>query len=435
MPTAPTITSVSGNSFSVTVTPCGLDSDITLRDFVVLENNVLTANPTSYNKTSPTTIQYAGPTLPLTTLEIRRFTPRGQRQLAGVGITKVSSQVWNKEFDRRVRIQEEVDTFGAGGGFSVRLPIDTPYDVTWNGDTLFSPTRNSLYDKIETLAPLNSPTFTGTPLVPTQLTSDDSTRIASTAYVKANLTPYAPLASPTFSGNPTATTQLTSDNSTRLATTAYVKANLNSTVLTGIPTAPTPATSDNSFTLATTAYVKNNLTSYATLSNPSFTGTPTMPTAANGVKTTVAANMLAIQRACQPVVLATCNTGQVIGTSFTDVVFNVEVSDVNGVYNNTTGVFTAPYTGLYHIVAAVNSTLTSLLALGLCNASNAELIRLCTTTTPSDAFLSCTGSVYYILNSGDQVKLRALSTTGSTLNGGSALNYINIVYAGIVTTA
>ena len=35
---------------------------------------------------------------------------------------------------------------------------------------------------------------------------------------------YAPLASPAFTGNPTASTQLTSNNSTRIATTAFVKA-------------------------------------------------------------------------------------------------------------------------------------------------------------------------------------------------------------------
>ena len=52
----------------------------------------------------------------------------------------------------------------------------------------------------------------------------------------------APLASPALTGAPTAPTQLATDNSTRLATTAYVKNNLplfaNNTALTGAPTAP-----------------------------------------------------------------------------------------------------------------------------------------------------------------------------------------------------
>lgn len=48
----------------------------------------------------------------------------------------------------------------------------------------------------------------------------------------------APLASPALTGNPTAGTPVVTDNSTRLATTAYVKNNLTNTALTGAPTAP-----------------------------------------------------------------------------------------------------------------------------------------------------------------------------------------------------
>jgi hypothetical protein len=85
---------------------------------------------------------------------------------------------------------------------------------------------------------------------------------------------------------------LTSDNSTRLATTAYVKSNLTSyavlasPALTGTPSAPTPVSSDNSTTVATTAYVKSNLSSYAVLASPTLTGTPTAPTAASLINTT-----------------------------------------------------------------------------------------------------------------------------------------------------
>ena len=42
-----------------------------------------------------------------------------------------------------------------------------------------------------------------------------------------NLSSYAPLASPAFTGNPTAPTRATSDDSARLATTAFVTAKLN----------------------------------------------------------------------------------------------------------------------------------------------------------------------------------------------------------------
>jgi hypothetical protein len=410
MPTSPTITNVSGNSFSVTVTQCDLDSDITIRDFLILENGVLTSNPVSYNKTSQTTIQYAGPTLPVTTLEVRRFTPRAQRQIAGVGITKISSSVWNKEFDRRVRIQEEVDTYGAGGGFSVRLPLDSPYSVAWNGDTLFSPTRNSLYSKIETLAPLNNPTFTGTPTVPTQLTADDSTRVASTAYVKANLGAYAPLASPTFTGNPTVPTQLTSDNSTRAASTAYVKSNLTS------------------YALSTA------LDSYAPLASPVFTGAPTAPTAVVGTATTAIATMQALQRRSQPILVAgVSGTIALPATTFVDVVFDAKTSDTANVYNSTTGIYTAPFTGLYHIVCAVFSSSTTLLAAGVFNTANVELIRLASQVSTVSNGLSVNGSAYIRLNSGDQIKIRAFSNVAGNLFGGPVYNYLNVTYAGVTT--
>jgi len=84
---------------------------------------------------------------------------------------------------------------------------------------------------------------------------------------------YALLASPTFSGTPslptgtTATTQSAADGSTKLATTLYVdtadalKANLASPTFTGTPVLPTGTTgvkqtaADNSTKLATTSYV------------------------------------------------------------------------------------------------------------------------------------------------------------------------------------
>jgi len=101
-------------------------------------------------------------------------------------------------------------------------------------------------------APLNSPAFTGSPTAPTQAPGDNSTKLATTAFVLANagggavssvfgrtgailaaagdytvsqVTGAAPLNSPAFTGNPTAPTQPVGDNSTKLATTAFVQAN------------------------------------------------------------------------------------------------------------------------------------------------------------------------------------------------------------------
>lgn len=104
-------------------------------------------------------------------------------------------------------------------------------------------------------APLASPTFTGSVVAPTPTTGDNSTLVATTAFVKAQsyitsagapvqsvhgrtgtvsaqtgdytvsqVTGAAPLASPTFTGSVTIPTPSTGDNSTLAASTAFVKA-------------------------------------------------------------------------------------------------------------------------------------------------------------------------------------------------------------------
>jgi hypothetical protein len=115
-------------------------------------------------------------------------------------------------------------------------------------------------------APINSPTFTGTPAAPTPATADNSTKIATTAYVQANLANYAPIYAPTFTGIPAAPTASAGTNTTQLATTAFVTtavnglAPINSPALTGTPTTPTPASGDNSFKIASTAFIQNAIT-------------------------------------------------------------------------------------------------------------------------------------------------------------------------------
>lgn len=78
-------------------------------------------------------------------------------------------------------------------------------------------------------APINSPTFTGTPAAPTVAGSADSTtKIATTAFVQAVRALLAPLASPALTGTPTAPTAAGGTNTTQIATTAFVVAALNS---------------------------------------------------------------------------------------------------------------------------------------------------------------------------------------------------------------
>jgi hypothetical protein len=111
---------------------------------------------------------------------------------------------------------------------------------TWTGTNTFNTyapsssvapsSANDLCNKtyVDLKAPIASPALTGTPTAPTQSVGDNSTKIATTAFVLANqpsLASYAPLASPALTGNPTAPTQTAGDNSTKIATTAFVLAN------------------------------------------------------------------------------------------------------------------------------------------------------------------------------------------------------------------
>jgi len=99
--------------------------------------------------------------------------------------------------------------------------------------TIFNDGAGNVYaNSISTagLAPINSPHLTGIPTTPTPAVHTNTTQIASTAFVvaeiAADLATYAPLVSPAFSGLPTAPTPPTGNNSTRIATTAFVQAAL-----------------------------------------------------------------------------------------------------------------------------------------------------------------------------------------------------------------
>lgn len=77
----------------------------------------------------------------------------------------------------------------------------------------------------------HNPTFTGEPKAPTPAAGNNTTRIATTAFVQAAITALinnalalkAPLSSPALTGTPTAPTAAQSVNNTQIATTAFVK--------------------------------------------------------------------------------------------------------------------------------------------------------------------------------------------------------------------
>lgn len=264
--TSNVVTSKSGTGFTVDVTVANLDPDINVRDFFILHNGTPYTTLSDYTKTSSTTLTYTGSSLGTTTVEVRRKTPYDVIRAVNFG-ERMSSALWNNELERKSRWQAEADLNGVGAAFSGTIPTpkNDVFGAVWNGDTVFPPSRDAVYDYLITLATLDAPTFTGLAKSPTPTTSDSSTRIANCTYVKNNLANYATLSSPALSGIPTAPTAATTDNSVTIASTAYVKNNLASyallasAALTGTPTAPTAATATNTTQLATTAFVKGNV--------------------------------------------------------------------------------------------------------------------------------------------------------------------------------
>jgi hypothetical protein len=188
------------------------------------------------------------------------------------------------------------------------LKLASVADGTLSDDVLLIGATDQVVKKITvnnlliSKANINSPIFTGTPTLPsgtiatTQTAGNNTTAIATTAFVTTADNLKANLASPTFTGTPTlptgtiATTQTAGNNTAAIATTAFVttagnlKANLASPTFTGTPTLPTgtiattQTAGNNTTAIATTAFVTTADNLKANLVSPIFTGTPTLPT-------------------------------------------------------------------------------------------------------------------------------------------------------------
>lgn len=347
--TANVVVTRTGTGWTVDVTACNLLENLSVKDFVVLEDGVLASN-NDYTKTSDVLLTYVGAGVGTdTSIEVRRETPPDVVKVVTFG-DRFSSNDRNTEiaYVNRWRFEANLNGKGPGTLISGVTPLDDPFGVAWDGDTIRPATRNALYDEIVLKANLASPALTGVPTAPTPIVSDNSTTIATTAYVQTNLVSFAPLASPTFSGNPTAPTQVPGTNNTTLATTAFVAtsfAPLASPVLTGDPTAPTPAYGDDDTSIATTAYVRDIVT---------------------------------------PAVIAERTTQLTIThATESDVIFDSEITDTDSAYDTGTGVFTVPSGagGAYLVTAKIrldNTLRTDLqrITLILTDSSNVVISRL-----------------------------------------------------------
>ena len=118
------------------------------------------------------------------------------------------------------------------------------------------------------------------------LTYNNSTGVFT--YTPPDLSAKANLASPALTGNPTAPTQSASDNSTKIATTAYT----DTAVANIVDSAPGTLNTLNELAAALgddanfSTTVTNNIATKAPLASAALTGTPTAPTASTGTNTT-----------------------------------------------------------------------------------------------------------------------------------------------------
>nr|WP_033549428.1 phage tail protein [Escherichia coli] len=104
-----------------------------------------------------------------------------------------------------------------------------------------------------------SPTFTGTPKAPTPAAGNNTTQVATTAFVQAALTALINGAPATLDTLKEIAAAINNDPkfSTTINDALALKAPLSSPALTGTPTAPTAAQSVNNTQIATTAFVKS----------------------------------------------------------------------------------------------------------------------------------------------------------------------------------
>ena len=144
---------------SIDVTDCDLSTDIAVEDYRIFYDGVEqgAVELANWSKVSVTSLSYSGSSLDMgDVVRIERQTPKTQI-VTVLPFQTISSGAWNAEFTRLYNIMEEIITFGIPT--STASISDEAYSSGWNGITSQAPSKNSIYDKINTLETTTIPGY------------------------------------------------------------------------------------------------------------------------------------------------------------------------------------------------------------------------------------------------------------------------------------
>jgi hypothetical protein len=256
---------------------------------IATTNFVTTADNLKANITSPTFIgTVTVPTLSLSTADTATTATHYMVETATDGIVRPKTLA---------NTRSEIVTTAAVNSAAATI-VGTLISGTWQASEISSTYIDSA------IARLASPTLTGTPNSPTASVDTNTTQIATTAFVlgqAGGATPLpngtaavgtsfrysrqdhvhssdpsqgAPLNSPTFTGTPTAPTASVDTNTTQIATTAFVLGQAGGAT----PVVNGTAAVGTSFRYSRQDHVHGTDTTRAPLESPTFTGTVAIPT-------------------------------------------------------------------------------------------------------------------------------------------------------------
>lgn len=206
-------------------------------------------------------------------------------------------------------------TGGAGGTATVVVPIGGTGQAS-NATPVIDGTAaagsSALYSRGDHVHPTDTSRYA----------ASNPSGFQTAANITTSLTPYALLASPTFTGTPTlptgtvAVTQTAGNSTVAVATTAFVQAALPTAYTTPLPAMDGTAANGSATQWArgdhvhptdtsryaaanpsgyqTAANVTTSLTPYALLASPVFSGTPSLPTGTTGITQTSGNNTTAL---------------------------------------------------------------------------------------------------------------------------------------------